>query len=213
MRMTTLIENTLWKNTLTYWTEAQLAHYLGGSADSVAARIRRAVEKKLLIHVKRGLYYLGERLTVKRHHPFELAQWIYGPSYLSLELAMSFHNLIPEAVYTITSATCKRNKEFTTPTRMFSYQRVPTENFLIGVERIQDGNYSYLMATPWKAILDYIYCYKMNWDSIDPLEGSLRIELEDLVKISSDDLMQLQTFYRSSRIDRFIQNIPRELIL
>ena len=211
--MSTLIENTLWKNSQTYWTEVQLAHYLGGSEDSVSARIRRAVEKKLLIRVKRGLYYLGERLAAKRHHPFELAQLIYGPSYLSLETAMSFHHLIPEAVYTITSATCKRNKEFATSTRMFSYQHVPAENLFIGVERIQEGDYRYLMASPWKAILDYIYCYKMDWDSVDPLEGSLRIELEDLVKIPYADLMQLQVFYHSSRIDRFIQNIPRELIL
>lgn len=213
MIMSTLIENKLWKNPLLYLTENQLAHYLGGTEDSVDARIRRAVEKKLLIRAKRGLYYLGERLAARWHHPFELAQFIYGPSYISLESAMSYHQLIPERVYAVTSATGKRNKEFNSSGQIFSYQTLPAENLLIGVEHVREGDYQFLMATPWKAILDYIYCHKMDWDSVDPLEESLRIELEDLVKIRYSDLMQFQVFYHSGRMDRFIENIPPGLIV
>ena len=41
-----------------------------------------------------------------------LANLIFGPSYISLESALSLHGLIPERVETVTSVTFKKNKMF-----------------------------------------------------------------------------------------------------
>ncbi len=210
--MSSAFENILWRNASVYVSEDQLAHFLDGSPDSRYARIKRAVQAGYLVRVKRGLYYLSSRLVPEQPHPFELAQLIYGPSYISLESALSYHGLIPEAVHTITSATTKRNKEFHTPLGAFSYHRLPIDNFFIGVAQIKENNCRFFMASPWKALLDYIYCYKKNWQNLDPVQESLRIELEDLPILPQDYLSQLGSYYHSRRIERFIKNIPKEFI-
>ncbi|HSW71384.1 MAG TPA: hypothetical protein VLH77_05335 [Gammaproteobacteria bacterium] len=70
---------------------------------------------------------------LRKPHPFELAQYIYGPSYISLESALSFHKLIPETVYTVTSTTVKRSREFQTPLGVYSFLHLPPENFYVEV--------------------------------------------------------------------------------
>ena len=143
--MSTHLENTLWKNPSAYLTEDQLAHFLGGTADSRYARINRAVTEGHLVRIKRGLFYLTERLSLKRPSTFELAQFIYGPSYISLESALSYHQMIPEAVYMTTSVTIKRNKEFKTPLDSFVYYRLPTDNFFVGVEHVKEADHQFFV--------------------------------------------------------------------
>ncbi len=210
--MGTLIEKTFWRHPSPYLSEDQLAHYLGGTVNSRYSRLKRAVKQGHLIRIKRGLYCLSERLAKKASHPFELAQLIYGPSYISLESALSFHGLIPEAVHSITSATIKRNKKLQTPLGQFIYFRLPVDNFFIGVNHIKENEHQFFIASPWKALLDYIYCYKKEWYDLSPIQKSLRIELNDLPKINTDELQQLNLFYHNKRIKNFIKNIPRELI-
>lgn len=210
--MATLLENILWNTPSVYITDHQLAHALGGSKDSLYARLNRAVKKGQLIRVKRGLYCVSERLALKRPHPFELAQLIYGPSYISVESALSYHGLIPEAVHSITATTTKRNNEFKTPLGNFTYCRLPTKDFFVGVNHLTEGHHQFMLASPWKALLDYIYCYKKNWTSLEPVEHNLRIDLDDLPRISQKELERLQTFYHRNSIDRFIKNIPKEFI-
>ena len=210
--MSKFLENALWENPSVYVTEDQLAYFLGGTPDSRYARLSRAVSKGYLIRVKRGLYCLSERMSLKIPHPFELAQLIYGPSYISLESALSYHGFIPEAVHAITSATTKRNKEFKNPLGQFVYHRLPIDNFFMGVRLIKENKHQFFMASPWKALLDYIYCYKKEWYDLEPIQDSLRIELEDVPKTSEEELEQLKAFYNSKRIERFIKNIPMEFI-
>ena len=69
------------------------------------------------------------------------------------------------------------------------------------------------MATPWKAICDYVYCNKKNWTSLNPLFESLRIEPEDLPRPSVEELSELQSFYHQERINRFLTGVAQELNL
>ena len=63
----------------------------------------------LFIKLRNGLY------TLRSDPPneLEIANRIYGPSYISLEYALAYYRLIPETVYTITSATTKITRKFT----------------------------------------------------------------------------------------------------
>lgn len=210
--MSTLLESCLWHHPSVYVTENELAYQLGGSADSRYARIRRAKEKGLIIHLKRGLYYLGERLTHVQPHPFEAAQWIYGPSYISSESALSYHGLIPEAVPNITCVTPKRSQHIQTPLGTFFYDKLPLDNFYIGTHRIKENSHTFFMASVWKAILDYVYCYKKLWQNLTPLYESLRIDLDELPKVHRTDLLQFQQFYQRKNVDKFIAHIPGEYI-
>ena len=210
--MSTLLEDKLWHYPALVVTEFQLAQLLGGTADSYSARINRAVTNGQLIRIKRGMFCLGKRLAAKSLSFFEIAQFIYGPSYISLESALSHHGLIPEAVYMTTSVSILRNKLFKNVLGHFSYDRLPTENFFIGVDYIEQGDNQFFLASPWKALLDYIYCRKENWCDFSPIEKSLRIEPSELPKITRIELMHFKRYYNAKRISIFINAIPKELI-
>jgi len=178
------------------------------SADSRYSKLKRLIAKGDLLHLRRGLYCVGDKLGHPiKAHPFELAQYIYGPSYISLESALSFHKLIPEAVYTVTSACSKRTKEFDTPLGRFSYLHLPVENLYVEVELIKEGGYSFFMAKPWKAICDFVYCYKKNWSDLKPLSESMRINVEDLPVLKDNEVEKLEEYYHHSRISRFLKGI------
>src|SRR5689334_8528842 len=93
-------------------TNAELETLLGGSPDSRYGKVKRWLAQGKLMHIRKGLYLLTDVLGYsEKPHPFELAHYIYAPSYISLESALSYHKLIPEAVYTTTSVCIKRSKE------------------------------------------------------------------------------------------------------
>lgn len=73
---------------------------------SPADKLSRMVRDGKYIPIVKGLY------ETQRSTPgYLLAGSIYGPSYLSFEFALAYHGLIPEAVYTFTSATFDKKKE------------------------------------------------------------------------------------------------------
>ncbi len=211
--MSSILEQKLRNLNFPYLRSSQLHLLLPKSADQRSSQVKRALQKGLLIQIRRGLYLLDGYLAPRRAHPFELAQFIYGPSYISLESALSYHGLIPEAVYTICNVSIHRKKTFKTPLGLYSYDRLPIQHFFIGVERIEEPPYVFFMATPWKAICDYVYCTKKDWTSLRPLFESLRIEPEDLPRPSAEELSDLRSFYHQERIHRFLAGVAQELNL
>jgi len=193
-----------------YLTTPELDLLIDGSTDSRYGKIKRLLEKGRLLHIRRGLYCTTDITNSNKPHPFELAQYIYGPSYISFESALAYHQLIPEAVYATTSACCKRSKEFHTPLGVFSYLHLPTIDFYTQVELVNENNYHFFMATPWKAICDYIFCYKKNWGNLDPLISSLRIDPEELPKLTDKKIELLDDYYKNKKISLFLRNVHRE---
>src|SRR5579863_1173434 len=99
------LERTLQGYPRPYLTDAELEALLEGTPDSRYGKVKRLLAQGKLLHIRRGLYCLTDMLGyLIKPHPFELAQYIYGPSYISFESALSFYQLIPETVYTVTSA-------------------------------------------------------------------------------------------------------------
>ncbi len=196
-----------------YITDGELEGLLAGaSADSRHSKVKRLLAQDKLLRIRRGLYCLTDQLDYfMKPHPFELAQYIYGPSYISFESALSFHQLIPERVYTITSVTGKRSKEYQTPLGLFSYFHLSLENLYTEVELITENNYRFFMAKPWKAICDYIFCYKKDWDSLEPLLKSLRINYESLPLLRNEEIELLKDYYQSVRINIFLKGIRKDV--
>lgn len=212
--MVKLLERMLQNHPRPYLTDAELETLLDSSPDSRYGKVKRMLAQGKLLHIRRGLYCITKEIGyVKKPHPFELAQYIYGPSYISLESALSYHNLIPEAVYTTTSASGKRSKEFATPLGRFSYRQLPLKDLFTEVELIEENEYKFFMAKPWKAICDYVFCYKKDWINLEPLVNNLRINLENLPALRDEEIQVLDEYYHHSRVNRFLKNIQRDLIL
>jgi len=116
------------------------------------------LKKGVLIRVKKGLYVFGPEFSRIPFSKEVLANLIYGPSYISLEYALSFYGIIPERVETVTSITCKRNKQFNTPVGNFTYRYLHPQKYSAGIAQHQlDETHYILIATPEKALADFIY--------------------------------------------------------
>lgn len=63
-------------------------------------------EKGYIKKVIRG-YYIFSDLELNENVLFEIANKILNPSYVSLEMALSYYRLIPESVYVITSVSSR----------------------------------------------------------------------------------------------------------
>ena len=86
------------------FTGQEVAALFPGSDDRRYGLVRRAIASGEIIHIRRGLYCLSSKYQKKGMNPYALAQQVYGPSYVSLESALSWHGWIPEAVHGITNA-------------------------------------------------------------------------------------------------------------
>jgi predicted transcriptional regulator of viral defense system len=154
-------------------------------------KIRSLLKSHVIIRVKKGLYVFGPDYS---RGPFSrelLANLIYGPSYVSLDYALSYYGLIPERVETVTSVTCGKNRVFSTPVGRFTYWSVPLNSYRVGIDIIQlDERRSFFMATPEKALADKV-CH--NRGSL--IQGTEEFEsylLEDL-RIDPGELLRLDT--------------------
>lgn len=118
-------------------------------------------------------YYIFSDRELNENVLFEIANRIYNPSYISLEMALSYYNLIPETVYTITSISTRRTYSFNTPIGNFEYRTVKADYFL-GYKFIDYDNHRFKIGSPEKAILDYFYLNPVIKREVD--FESLRID-------------------------------------
>jgi hypothetical protein len=169
--------------------------------DKVTALLRRGD----VVRVKKGLYVFGEALRRRPYSRELLANLVYGPSFVSLDSALSFHNLIPERVAAMTSVTTKRPKVFDTPVGSFIYRQAPKGYYHLGMDRVEEGDVAFLIAVPEKALAD-----KIRDDRGNPLRSQaeaarylfedLRIEASAFVQLDPGFLERLAVAARSRKI-------------
>lgn len=105
--------------------------------------------------VKKGLYMAGPKISSSRPENGLLANHIFGPSYVSMETALSYYGLIPERVYETTSMTTKVSKEFRTPAGVFTYTHLPLPYYAFGLNMVKLSEQQRAMiASPEKALCD-----------------------------------------------------------
>lgn len=120
---------------------------------TIKQNLKSWVKKESLERIIKGIYKLKET-EIKEE--FLLASYFNENSYISLESALSFYGMIPEYPYSITSVTTKKTKKFTTNYGIFSYRKIKPDLFF-GFKLITGNNYLYRLATPEKALFDFIY--------------------------------------------------------
>ncbi len=88
----------------------------------INGKFKRDVENNILFPVVRGIYETSSNTS-----GYLLASFIYGPSYLSFEYALSFHNLILERAFTYTNATFnkRKHKEYKNMFGYYTYRDIP----------------------------------------------------------------------------------------
>lgn len=109
-------------------------------------------KRGLFVRLKNGLY----ALSTKAPPVYLVANKLYQPSYISFEYALSYYHLIPETVYTITSATTKPTREFEALGKIYRYYKIKKGAFA-GYEPRKIDEVTIFIAEPEKALVDYLY--------------------------------------------------------
>jgi predicted transcriptional regulator of viral defense system len=122
-------------------------------------RISEWREKGYLKRVANNFYTFADR-TIDEKILFFIANKVYEPSYVSLETALAHHGLIPEAVFSIFSVSTSKTKSLAVSLdggeTKFFYKKIK-KGFFFGYSLEKKGNFSYLVADPEKAVLDFLY--------------------------------------------------------
>ncbi len=175
--------------------------------------VYRAVQKGEVLRLLPGKYCLSEKFSHSTPHPFVVAAFLHSPSHISLESALSFHKLIPETVFQISSVTAARSRSFKTLMGDFTFQCVSTKSPKAGVRVERIGNDTWIfMATPLRAIADLVYLRKeVNWemDGISFLTQSMRIEREDLMEMHNYE--EIIEGFKSKRTKLYMKGLRKEL--
>ena len=101
-------------------------------------------------------FYIFSDLEINEQILFLIANKIYAPSYISLEMAFSYYNLIPESVYGITSVTSQKTNNFKNDLGEFIYRHIKPE-LMFGYNLVEHKNHHFRIAEIEKATLDYFY--------------------------------------------------------
>lgn len=155
-------EREIRKKGIKLFTPLDIQRFLGRSVIAVRFLVHRLKKQGQIQKVKRGLYKLSEVEVSDLY----LANKLYEPSYVSLELALSYHGVIPETVYEITSITPKTTRRFETLGKVYSYRRVKKAAFA-GYTTGKQRGMSFLIADPEKAFVDLNY-FRMR-DGLKPV--------------------------------------------
>jgi len=177
-------------------------------------KITRLLADGDIVRIKKGLYCFGEALRKEPISREYLANLILGPSYVSLEYALSFHGLIPERVEQLTSVTTRRAREFTTPLGHFSYHTLRNPRYAVGVYLEMSGNARFLMASAEKALVDKIWTDKRisgrrASDFESYLLEDLRIDPDDLRALDRARLRNIADVFVSPKINKLVRFVER----
>lgn len=139
------------------FTVEQAERVLDGEYINVV--LSRWEKKGEITRLKRGLYLI-EQMRVDE---LLIANYIYQPSYVSLETVLNQAGIIPDVAGVVTSIVTGRPRQYKNNQGIFSYSRVSKELYF-GYELVPEPQSGLLMrlAKPEKALLDYVYVRRVR---------------------------------------------------
>lgn len=169
-------------------------------------RLNEWQDKGFIKKIIRG-YYLFSDTPVDEEILFKISNQIYYPSYISLESALSYYNLIPETVYGITAISTRKTYQFKTDLGNFSFRSI-TPKLFFGYDLIKNKKYHTKIASIEKTILDYFY-FNSHLQSINDF-SSLRINREAMTEqVNENKLFEYLKEINQKRLNERINNFWR----
>ena len=156
-------------------------------------KIARDIKKGKIFPLVKGIYETDPNVF-----PPYLAQFIYGPSYISFDYGLYYYGMIPEAIYK------RKIKTYTNKFGTFIYRDVPKAVYSLGVMVINKDSYSYQIASPEKALCDKLYTIspvKTLNDLKMLLFEDLRIDEDKFNELNKQDILGLAPLYRSTNLN------------
>ena len=175
------VEQAVRRHGLRLFSPLELRRVLDTSAVAARFLVHRYAKRGVFLKLRNGLYCLSDQ------PPSELAiaNRLYEPSYLSFEFALSYHHLIPEAAYVMTSATSRPTRTLTAAGKTFEYHRLKKSAFT-GYDPVKVGTETILIATPEKAVVDTLYFVDLKKKTLND-----RLDLRNLNRKRIGSYVQL----------------------
>ncbi len=177
-----------------------------GQYKSKRDKISHLIKIGEIIRIKKGLYVLNESYRRGKISLEHLSNLIFGPSYVSLEYALSYYGFIPEKVETVTAVTTGRSREFQTLLGVFTYRNITLSQFSSGMEVINiEPDIRFMMASPEKALADFIQSQKsVPIQSHEKYEqyllDDIRLDANLLSGVRLTELKNYATIYKSRKL-------------
>ncbi len=165
--------------------------FAGKDPRQVRLQLNRWSRSGKVVRIHKGFYTLADEYRKIPIEPAYIAQQLHGPSYVSLQYALSWYHLIPEEVPLVTSVTTDRPKELHTAFGVFRYRHIRPEYFC-GFQDISlaSGDKAFF-SLPEKALLDLVYLTPGS-DSREYIKG---LRLQNLENFDNDRLEEQCSFF------------------
>jgi len=148
-----------------------------------------------LIRLKKGVYATSIYVEkMKNRGEIEvftdfLANFLYSPSYLSLETILYRHNILTEIPVNFTSVTKNKTAVFTNKLGNFIYHKIKPSLFC-GFEPSEESSFSLLKTGKAKALFDFLYLRK----NILPNKTAVRELRLNTGHLSRADIAELKKY-------------------
>ena len=177
--------------------------WLAENPRDIRRQVRGWVKKGYLFPLKKGIYILSDDYRKINPSKLFIANFLVAPSYISLEYALGFYDLIPEKVTVYTSVTTKKTAAYKNCLGRFEYRSVHRDVFF-GFTKTSESGQEFFIARPEKAVLDFFYFRKELKGKKDEFE-SLRFQNLDIL-----DTETLREF--SKKFTKKVNNVTRAFL-
>lgn len=150
---------------------------------------RRLIETKVLTPLEKGKYMI----TDSDVSDFEIANFLYSPSYISFETALNYHGILGQFPFEIISSTTKKSNKKEILGKTYRYTKINKKMY---TGYYKSGNS--LIAYPEKALFDQLYMIALK------KKGEGYLNEMDYSKIRKKDIEQYLPLI-SSRVAREIK--------
>ncbi len=145
----TIIIKKLKEEGISLFTFSDFKKFFQIKKENTASKILERLTKKGILKrliKKKYLFVFSES------DDFQIANFLYSPSYISLESALSFYGIITQFPYQVTSVTLKKTKIIKTLDKEFFYSHIKPKLFFD-----YEKKEKFLIASKEKAFFDYLY--------------------------------------------------------
>lgn len=181
---------------LALFSGREIQALFGVSKVSSTFLLHRYSKQGFIVKVRRGLYSFPDALPPELY----LANKLYNPSYVSREFALSYHGVIPEMVYEVTSVTTKPTRRFEAVGKIYSYRSIKKSAFT-GYSIEKQRGFTYRIADRDKAFVDTLY-YRV-------LFGKKPISRFNKEKINKDKALRYAKLFGNSKLIAIINTTLR----
>lgn len=165
-------------------------------------QLKRWSQRQLLIKLRRGIFILNADDRKVNPSRTYIANQLYPPSYVSLEYALNYYGFIPELVSDLTSITTRKTAHFKNDAGTFIYQHIKPKAFR-GFRVFKDeAGFSFLIADPEKALVDFIYLNleKFHKDDMEVFDKSYRFQ--NLEKVKSKKIIEYADLFGNDKLKK-----------